>query len=203
MSNTEEQLGTRSDLANWLSGTLAGSGGQILPGPERDSSDQLLSAAGRRVQACRPAEDQRERIESERVRLFVNAPGGVPAAPYGSWWTEGTIQGKTTTQVADFYLQEGLRIEKHSGPADYLPTELEFLSSLLHHQRAALLTDAHDLERQSRGREREFLEKHLLPWIPRFCLAGRLATQEPFWKAVLDLLEGLIESEAVRVRGQV
>ena len=59
-----------------------------------------------------------------------------------------------------------------------------------------------DLEQQSREREREFLEKYLLPWIPRFCLAGRLATQEPFWKAVLDLLEGFVESEAVRVNRQ-
>jgi TorA maturation chaperone TorD len=182
------QLEARSQLARWLSATIAGPNPLPLPNPKTAGIDEILAEG-----------ELAEPIESERVRLFVNGPGGVPAAPYGSWWLEGTLEGQSTQQVQACYLREGLRIEDRTGPADYLPTEFEFLSFLLHHQRAARITDSPELERQSRERELEFIQTHLLPWVPQFCQAGHAATDDPFWNTVFDLVLGFVEKEAARL----
>lgn len=191
--NTPEQLAARSALARWLSGMLAGEidpcsepvPETALPPSIREAADRVRVLSG----------DAGFRGETERVRLFVNAPGGIPAPPYGSWWLEDTLQGETTHQVAEFYLEEGLISGEGTGPADYLPVELEFLHFLLQHQRAARMTRQADLEALVRVREREFLDRFVLPWISRFCSAGRNATGDPLWDATLDLLEEYLRLE--------
>ena len=86
-----------------------------------------------------------------------------------------------------------------AGPADYLGAELEFLHFLLQHQHAAAVTRQPELERHSRHRERTFLDRHVLTWIPDFCDAGRKATADPVWLGLFDLLQAFVEDEARRV----
>jgi TorA maturation chaperone TorD len=202
----EETVQVRSSLARWLSAVFSGAldpAREELPLP--DGSTRLARCA-RRVHELIPpgtavAGDGKRRagLESERVRLLVNAPGGVAAPPYGSWWTEGCLQGRTTAEVADFYRGEGLEPQPGSGPADFLGAELEFLHFLLQHQHAAAVTRQPELEGHSRRRERAFLEAHVLTWIPGFCAAGREATRDPVWLALFDLLQFFVEDEARRV----
>ena len=133
------------------------------------------------------------------ARHVDSIPDGVAAPPYGSWWTEGCLQGRATSEVAEFYRGEGLEPRPESGPADYLGAELEFLHFLLQHQHAAAVTRQPELERHSRRRERVFLERHLLTWLPAFCDAGRKATGDPVWLGLFDLLQVFVEEEARRV----
>jgi TorA maturation chaperone TorD len=195
-----KQLEARSQLASWISATIAGPNPLPFPDPETAGIDQFLKA-GEAFPPDNDADDRMSKAESERIRLFVNGPGGVPAAPYGSWWLEGTLKGRSTEQALACYLREGLRVEAGTGPADYLPTEFEFLSFLLHHQRAARMTAAPDLEKQSCQREREFIETQMLTWVPGFCQAGHAATHDPFWNTLFELVSGFIETEAARLRG--
>jgi TorA maturation chaperone TorD len=174
-------------MARWLSGAIAG----VVSPVEEPLPDPLGNGALAKVLATA------ESVETERVRLFVNAPEGIPLPPYGSWWMEGTLQGESTERVAEFYRQEGLQHASSAGPADYLPAELEFLHFLLQHQLAAKVTGSESLERQGREREREFLERFLLPWLPSFCAEGKRATSNPLWLALFDLLLAFVEKEAV------
>ena len=141
-----------------------------------------------------------EQVESERIRLFVNAPGGVPAPPYGSWWLDGTLAGPSTAAVEAIYGREGLRPGTGAGPADFLPAELEFMHFLLQHQIAARRTGATDLEHDARRRERRFLDDHVVRWVPRFLAAAREATDDPYWTAAFDLLERWVDDEVRRAR---
>jgi TorA maturation chaperone TorD len=168
--------------------------GVLQPESEPAPSPQSRGAVGEAVSRLRSAAAGAS-PEAERVRLFVNAPGGVPAPPYGSWWLEETLQGRSTEEVAAFYRQEGLQSSGGAGPADYLPAELEFLHFLLQHQRAARVTRSESLEQQGRESERQFLERFLLPWLPAFCSGARQATADPFWLSVFDLLEAFIAGE--------
>ena len=168
------ELQKRSALAHWLSTTLAG---------QYDSSGETPPDI--------PAPS--DRTETERVRMFVNAPGGIPMPPYGSWWIDGALMGPSSIELATFYHQEGLRSAEGSGPVDYLPAELEFLHFLLQHQLAAALTNQVDLVVQTREREKEFLDRFVLPWVPDFCRKGKEVTEDPFWLAVFDLLERFIK----------
>ena len=169
-------LHERSALARWLSGVLAGqyeTAGDTPPDvPNQDA-----------------------RTETERVRLFVNAAGGIPLPPYGSWWIDGKMMGPSSVELAEFYRQDGLRNTGGGGPVDFLPAELEFLHFLLQHRMAAVMTHQDDLANHARSRECEFLDRFLLPWIPRFCAKGQEVTTDRFWLAVFNLLNRFLESE--------
>jgi TorA maturation chaperone TorD len=195
-----DTIPARSSLARWLSAVFSGALNPALePAPLLDEPTRLARCAGR-VRELAPADGAGgDRLESERVRLFVNAPEGVAAPPYGSWWTEGCLQGRTTAEVAEFYRGEGLEPQPGSGPADYLGAELEFLHFLLQHQHAAAVTRQPALESHSRLRERAFLERHVLTWVPGFCEAGRGATRDRCWLVLFDLLQAFVEDEARRV----
>jgi len=167
-------------MAHWLSSTLAGRYETAADAP-----------------ADLPAHSAP--TEAERVRLFVNAPGGIPLPPYGSWWIDGALMGPSSLELESFYRQEGLSSAEGSGPVDYLPAELEFLHFLLQHQLAAVLTHQDDLAGHARAREKDFLTKFLLPWVPKFCRNGKEATEDRFWLAVFDLLERFLDSERIRL----
>lgn len=196
----DDSIQARSGLARWLSAVFSGapesSREPALPWGGTDS----LARCALRVRELAPVDEAGARQrESERVRLFVNAPEGVAAPPYGSWWTEGCLQGRTTAEVAEFYRAEGLEPLPGAGPADYLGAELEFVHFLLQHQHAAAVTRQPGLELHSRRRESVFLERHVLTWVPGFCAAGRGATRDPFWLGLFDLLQAFVEDEARRV----
>ena len=131
------------------------------------------------------------------MRLVVNAPGGIALPLEASWWMDGELGGPTAQAAAAFQRQEGLRAVPGAGGADSLPALLELLHVLLQHQIAAGLTGEPELLR--RAREAELLELFLSPWVPGACAAGRAATDSAWWRAVLELLEGLVAAEAERL----
>lgn len=184
-----DRLETAATLAGWLVDLF---GGPLAQGvlDERPDSCVLPAARGGSSIAA---------LESERVRLFVNAPGGVPVPPYGSWWTESTLCGEIAATAAAMLREDGLELEPGAGPADAIPVCLEYLRFLLQHQRAAHLTRQPQLERAARSREQRFLAEVLDPWIAPFCRAVRDATREPFWSEAASVLESFVAAERERV----
>ncbi len=130
--------------------------------------------------------------ESERLRLFVTSPDGIPLPPYGSWWMEGHLMGATTVSVAGYYEKEGLTSE--TGPADFLSAELEFLHLLIFRQFKSETPGSFIQD------EAKFMEECLLPWIPRFCAAGRKNTSVPFWELTFETLESSLQAEQSRLK---
>ena len=202
------ELGNHSALA-WLAGLLAGrdpiAGLQevepYLPGHIWAISGfshlrSIIGAASTRLtdreNSKQAVHDPRIIWESERIRLFEMCPGGVPAPPYGSWWMEGCLMGDTTAAAARWYQQEKLSVK--SGPADYLPTELEFLSYLLADQVADTSGTLVRVRQECR-----FMDELLLPWAPVFCVTGEKASRIELWWHVLDALSSLLNLERSRI----
>jgi len=195
-------LHDRAAVASWLAATLAGASSSAPPpvgGPPPLAAALSALADADATPGPGRLQDRLLDREEERVRLFVNAPGGVPAPPYGSWWREGQLAGETTADVAAWYREDGL--EPGRSPADWLPAELEYLQVLLQHQRAALLTGSDDLARDARAREAGFLEAHVAPWLPRFITAVREAALDPYWRAVADALDVFARLEREQAAG--
>lgn len=187
-----------------LSGHPRSSSPQVLKLQERSAQAKWLSEvlSGRYETSARGPQglpDRSGSTEAERVRMFVNAPGGIPLPPYGSWWLDGELMGPSSVELAGFYSQEGLRNVDGSGPVDYLPAELEFLHFLLKHQVAAILTRKDELAAQTEARATEFQNRFLLPWVPEFCRKGREITEDPYWVAVFAVLEDFLTSKRNRV----
>lgn len=192
-------LRTRSRTCTWLARAL-GSPGPAGEPPQAAETEPFSSALRRlqRLDEWATPEDLEDR-ECERVRLVVNAPGGIALPLEASWWLDGDLGGPTARAAAAFQRGAGLRAVAGGGGPDSLPALLELLHVVLQHQVAAALTDEPELLEHARRSEAELLERFLVPWIPRACAAGREATQSPWWRSVLDLLEGLVAGEAERL----
>jgi len=130
---------------------------------------------------------QRGEIESERIRLFQMAPGGVPVPPYASWWMDGRLAGDTSLAAGKWLQQHG--VQPVSDHPDYLPTLLAFLARGIKQQQSRAEIRA----------EYDFMRRFLMPWIPEFCSSGIAATYMPFWAAIFDLVAESIATEFIRV----
>ena len=110
-------------------------------------------------------------LETAYTALFINRLGGAAAPPYGSVYLDGDerLMGATTRQVAEAYRAEGLSLEGSGEPADFLPTELEFLYYLVEQEEQALGRCDSAAARHSLAKQSSFCQLFLHPWVTVFC----------------------------------
>jgi len=141
---------------------------ETLTAPETHALLSLLGAA--KGLPSKPEPSLARELQVAYTSLFVNRIGGVPAPPYGSVYleAEGRLMGETTMQVATWYKRFGL---SHDGaePADFLPTEMEFLYFLVEREEAALSRGDAEAARDASQDQARFAEKLFFPWVTTFC----------------------------------
>lgn len=118
-----------------------------------------------------------EDLQAEYTRLFINAPGGVPAAPYGSVYISesGTLFNEATEAVEIFYRQHGFELVDDHDAADHIVNELEFLALLA----ADNLMTAEQL----------FLRQCFRPWFKQFYKLVREEAELPFYASIVKLID--------------
>ena len=116
-------------------------------------------------------------LEETYTALFDAGLGGAAAPPYGSVYLDqpGLLMGPSTREVAACYADAGLRLDGTVEPADFLPTELEYLFYLVDREEQAIRNKDLAGAREMTGRQRRFLEQWLLSWLPEF--VARLAAR--------------------------
>lgn len=109
-------------------------------------------------------------LEVAYTGLFINRLGGAPAPPYGSIYLENTAQlmGASCLRVAESYRNEGLNLDGSAEPADFLPTELEFLYYLVAEQQVAIEADDGSVSDWPQ-KQANFSAELLHPWLAVFC----------------------------------
>ncbi len=97
---------------------------------------------------------------------------------------------QTVLENVDFYEVLGLRPDRSVLPPDHLVTQLEFLSSVRYLQENC--ADA-DQRQRLRTLELDFLERHLLSWIPSV-QAQTEVLEPPVFRLLFDLLKRFLQS---------
>jgi TorA maturation chaperone TorD len=145
-------------------------------------------------------EIDQEQLSRDHAALFVG-PFELLAAPYGSVYLEKgrRVMGDSTIEVARFYRQEGLEVDV-SEPPDHIAIELEFLSFLAKKEARAAADGLDEEAEHYRLVQTRFLEGYLQPWLPVFCQAVRTGTDNRFYLALADCLDGWISSFGRRCR---
>ena len=102
------------------------------------------------------------------TRLF-EGPGKPVAPPYASYYLHGRLMGPAAVSASRFYLSHDAMPDSDGlVPPDHLALELGFLAHLAARaERSAARASADEAEAALRA-SREFLEEHLLTWIPGF-----------------------------------
>jgi DMSO reductase family type II enzyme chaperone len=157
----------------------------------RDALDQLASELGTGREFPEAGRyEQYEEYEAAYLALF---DVGLPAPPLPlveSGHNKSQPAQQVALECALFYDVLGLRVNPAGYPLDHLVTQLEFLSAVRYaSQRSGAREAGKDLARL----ERDFLDRHLLNWLPG--LEEKLAREQPplFWalgKLLVMFLKG-------------
>jgi TorA maturation chaperone TorD len=145
---------------------------RLLSYPERwpEKGDlQVLTEADRCRWTLDPEESDLRKLQSQYVRLLVNALPQVPCPPFGSCYLEGSLMGESTVSVDRLYRQYGLETEEIP---DHIAVELEFLAFLA------------DPQTSARPEDLDTLLEHLRSWAPAFLDRVREHDESGFYRAV-------------------
>lgn len=146
-------------------------------------------------------EGETTNLAAEYAALFLNM-SETPVFPFESVYTspERLLMQEARDQVVAEYRKEGLdRIAEFREPEDHIAIELEFMAYLC--QRTADALEAGDqaaaeayLKKQS-----EFLQKHLMVWVPQFCRDLQRAAGRGFYKGVAQITDEYLAMEGQTV----
>ncbi len=122
-------------------------------------------------------------LQVEFTRLFINAPAGCPAPPFGSVYLEscGSLQAVTTEKVRLYYRSHGFDIADSSIIPDEISVELEFLGLLV-----------------SKGefdKEGHFLKEFFRPWFVTFRDIVLKEARHPYYPALVRLIDFFTSQE--------
>lgn len=137
-----------------------------------------------------------EDVLAERNRLFGHTVRSA-CPPYELEYGRGEVfqQSQSLADLAGFYSAFGFQ---STGPLserpDHLIAEWEFLSVLALKESIADHAGDTDAAQCCREAQRAFLADHAATWIPSFCNRLRAARPSPFFLALTNLADSLLES---------
>lgn len=132
-----------------------------------------------------------ERLLREYTRLFRGVKEGYgPPPPYESVYRESRLMGDITAAVVAKYAQAGYAvIDLATGPQDHIGAELKFMALLCYDESVAWRKgDTNGAVRRWQWQE-NFLDEHLLHWVPAYCDRIQENSVEPFYRAAALLTE--------------
>jgi TorA maturation chaperone TorD len=153
--------------------------------------DPLAAQTGDFIAALNAAVDNEACVEPltiEFTRLFsgISKFHGIP--PFESVAREGSWGGDTVVDLLAIYAQRGISPPLPLGaPPDHLSVELRFLSIACYHEAVAWAEANIQLAVDWLVCERDFLDQHVLHWVPDYCDKMASLAQMPLYQTLLAL----------------
>jgi len=137
-------------------------------------------------------------VDYARVFLGAGLAQGDGAYPYESVYTspDRLVMQDARDEVLKIYREEGLdRAEEFNEPEDHVAFELEFMAYLCQKTTEALKDGDKGSALGYLEKQKEFLEKHLIPWVPTFCNDVQRVARGDFYKAIAKITVGYLGME--------
>ena len=179
------RAGTYSVLANLLASPPDQQLLDLLKTIDRSdgASDTLLGAAWHMLAAAAEKASPTE-LDDEYHDLFIGIGRG-ELVPYGSWYMTGFLMEQPLARLRDDLARMGLeRKEGVCEPEDHAAGLCDVMSIINTEGEVVAL----DIQRQ-------FFERHMLPWMPKFFRDLQQAKAASFYRAVGQLGEQFIDVE--------
>ena len=135
------------------------------------------------------SKDELEELLWEYTRLFIG-PYKLPCPPWESVYTspKRLMMQDAADQVLKHYLEAGLILETRGVMPDHIGAELNFLALLLQKSHS----EADGKEQLLRITD-NFLNDHILKWIPDFIRDMENAAETRFYKALAGVTRNLVD----------
>ena len=138
-------------------------------------------------------------VDYARTFLGSGILNGNAAFPYESVYTSehALLMQDARDQVLAIYRTNRLDAAvSWSDPEDHLALELEFMRVMCERTAAALENqDASDDAQKLVATQYAFLKRHLLPWVPRFCLDVKRFSTTDFYHGAATLTEAFLNDD--------
>ncbi|MBA4180219.1 MAG: hypothetical protein C0506_06470 [Anaerolinea sp.] len=134
-----------------------------------------------------------EDFQAEFLRVFEIGSGNGPAAPlYGGLYSPDRMQ--RLEEVVRFYEYFGLTTSAEDPrPADHLATELEFMKYLTYKE---AVSPSPRLQSSYRRAQHDFLDRQLVPWLPKLLEKTREAATWPYFEWVAGTAAAFVAADA-------
>ena len=134
-------------------------------------------------------DDLYEALRDEYTLLFIG-PGRLPVEPYEAWWVSGKRLGEPLVKVKEAYRKAGIvKSREYPEPEDYIGFELKFMHYLCEEELSA---ESRERLKECLKFQREFLDEHMLKWVPNFCDALYNYKLSVFYEGSAKLTKGFI-----------
>lgn len=166
----------------------AGSGGVV------GTTEQLNTAWENLLDALEYSSTSKpDQLAVEHTRLFSGlADGAGPAPPFESVWRHEQIGEAAATVIAAYGEAGFADIDLLAGPQDHLAVELKFMA-LLALREAEAWEQEDRLAAQIRIRQQQnFLDNHILQWVPRWIDQVAQKTREPVYWAFAGMISATL-----------
>jgi len=128
-------------------------------------------------------------LVGEYTRLFIG-PHRLPVQPYESWWVDGKLMSESLLKVKQVYRNAGIaKAKEYAEPEDHIAFELRFMHYLCEEELSA---DTEERIAECLNMQKEYLNEHLLRWVPDFCDALTENKLSDFYKGIARLTKGFI-----------
>lgn len=149
---------------------------------------------------ARRSPDMLTDLAVDYASVFIGAgkTEGNAAYPYESVYTspDRLIMQEARDQVLKAYRAEGLdRSDTFDDPEDHIALEFEYMAHLCQKTHAALLEEAGPAAADYLAKQKNFLERHLLNWIPSFCADVVRIAETEFYQGAARITRGYLEME--------
>ena len=137
-----------------------------------------------------------EQLAIEFTRLFLGP--GKHVSPHESVQIgqNGILNDATTVQVSRFIEVAGYQFKTDSKRyPDHICSEFEFMEALISKQAEALVNDDLEEAETSQMLQDEFIQRHLVRWVPQFCDEIEQSATLPLYKAVGRAVSAFIKME--------
>jgi TorA maturation chaperone TorD len=149
--------------------------------------------------------DETSRIVQEFHNLFL-VPASQYVTPYESCFretrikkgkvTKGLLMGKSTRQVVRFYKENGLVVSREfKDLPDHVVLELQLMGTLCQKEHAAWQKGDRSVAIEALAKEKQFLEEHVLQWIPDLCDEICDKTAMPLYQGIARMTREFLEIE--------
>ena len=119
----------------------------------------------------------------------------------GDW---GQFWGKDTVEVKKFIESIGLEYkEEYSGLPDHISVELEFMQEVIKAEALERKNNDHDKVNYCLQIEKEFIDKHLIKWIPLFCDKVIDQATLPFYREMARITRDYVEYDRAELENHV
>jgi TorA maturation chaperone TorD len=137
-----------------------------------------------------------EQLAIEFTRLFLGP--GKHISPHESVQIgrDGILNDATTVRVSHFIEVAGYQFKADSKKyPDHICSEFEFMEALISKQIEAIADGDLEEAETSKMLQDEFLQRHLVLWIPQFCEEIEQSAKRPLYKAIGRAISAFIKME--------